>query len=89
MDVSLHSTVELSLALREEEDGHIVIVCGSENGMQVELTPQRARMLATHLVYLVSRAEIRRSLRFCRNPGNQIDSDEASSYLVNATLSAE
>ncbi len=50
---------ELGLALREDEAGHKVIVCALDNGAQVHLTVHQARRLATRLIQLVARAEIR------------------------------
>jgi hypothetical protein len=53
------TSTELGLALREDEAGQKMIVCALDNGAQVHLTVHQARRLATHLIQLVARAELR------------------------------
>ena len=52
----------LEITLKDEGDGERV-VCSLENGHEIQLTLDQARMLATDLIVAVNRAEVRHNLK--------------------------
>jgi hypothetical protein len=64
------------ITLEEDEGGKNKVVFSLANGSEMKLSPAQARLLATELIVVVNRAEVRRSLR--RSP-NVSDKPGASS----------
>lgn len=85
------TSIELDIALREDESGHDMVVCGLENGVQLHLTPLQARTLATRLTQLVTRSEIRSMLAGNGRPSPRtsvqpVGEASITHHVVDATL---
>jgi hypothetical protein len=60
--LEINHRFNLDITLKDEGDRELVI-CSLENGDQIKLTLDQARVLACKLIMEVSRAEVRRNLK--------------------------
>lgn len=60
--LEINHRFNLDITLKDEGDRELV-VCSLENGDQIQLTLNQARVLACKLIMEVSRAEVRRNLK--------------------------
>jgi hypothetical protein len=76
MDLPSNGT-KVKITLEEDEEGKNKVVFCLANGNEMKLSPQQARLLATELIVVVNRAEVRRNLKrsanVSRKPGAAAD----------------
>lgn len=74
--MELHDAVLPNITLGVDVFGEDLVVVSLDSGSQITLTPQNARLLATKLVMVVSRAEVRDNLKRKHNLSRRLESGQ-------------